>query len=186
VYVGHLAVALAACRTRARVPLWLLLVASQGPDWINLFGAMLGISEKSTELISHSIPAVLFVALALSLSYGIAAGDIGGGLLLFAVYGSHLILDLATGSKILWPGGGLVGAALYERPGLDFLIEAGIAVIGWWIYRSVAHERRARASGWLILVTLIVCQATLDVAQEARLLRRNPGDANWPFGIGGP
>src|SRR5688572_30885343 len=51
-------------------------------------------------------------------------------------------------SSDLWPGGPLVGLSLYERPALDFLVEAPVIVAGWLLYRRSlpALSRNSRYS----------------------------------------
>jgi hypothetical protein len=183
VYVGHLAVALAAAGTKRRVPLWLLLLAAQAPDWIQLLFSF--VDADAAPLYSHSIPAVVCGALAAGLAWFVVSGNPSGASLVVAVYLTHPLLDLVTGDKVWWPGRPPLGAGLYNHPAVDFVIETGIAIAGWWIYRSVKSTRMG-ARGLLVLATLLICQATLDIGQEVRLLRRTSGDPNWPLGIGVP
>lgn len=169
-YVGHLAVGLAAVKARPRVPLWLLLIAAQAPDWIELaFGGSR--SYDPGELRSHSLPVVAALATGFALMYLVFTGDWRGGGLLIVVTLSHSVLDLVTGSKVLWPGTRPVGACLYNQPGFDFLIEAAIAVAGWGVYRTALGRHRSSRVAWAALLALLASQSLLDVAQEARLRR---------------
>ncbi len=169
-YVGHIAVALAATRARRTVPLWVLLLASQWPDWVQLFLSALG--AYNAQLYSHSLPAIAGGATLFALIYLRQSHNVRGTWLVWGVYVSHSLLDLITGLKPLWPGGRPIGANLYDRPGLDFTLETLVAIIGWLIYRRQfdAHPRR----GYLvfILVTLVACQALADLGQQVQLMRR--------------
>jgi LexA-binding, inner membrane-associated putative hydrolase len=170
VYSGHLAVALAATRARPRVPLWLLLIASQAPDWLELLLKAAG-RENSNEVWSHSIPVVTVGAILFASYYLVTARNWSGALVLVGVALSHSVLDLVTGAKALWPGQGAVGACLYDRPIVDFAIEVALSLAGWAIYRSTLGRRRSSSVAWAILITLIGSQTLLDAAQQVRLMR---------------
>jgi hypothetical protein len=169
-YTGHIAVVLGAERHRRRVPLVVLLLASQAPDWIEQFLAVLGYGDRA-QLWSHSIPAVLTGVVVVSLVYAAIARDIRGASLLAFVYLTHPVLDLVTGSKPLWPGGKPVGACLYNRPMLDWLAECTVLLIGWVIYRgTLGPNGRGRLTG-LLLAALVSCQTGIDIWQAFRIYR---------------
>jgi hypothetical protein len=151
----------------------LLLVAAQAPDWLQLLLAATG-RDDPNEIRSHSIPVVAIGAIVFATYYVVSARDWPGALLLLGVALTHPILDLVTGAKVLWPHTARVGACLYDRPGLDFALEAGIALAGWAAYRVILGPRRSARGSWAILATLIASQFLVDGAQEARLVR-NPG-----------
>ena len=179
-YVGHLAVAIASTRVTARVPLVLLLLVSQLPDWVELAIARRGAIDDAVTY-SHSLPAVAAGMVVCALLYGAATRDIRGAALLAAVCATHPILDLVTGAKAWWPGGPLLGINLYDRPLLDWSLEAALAVAGWWIYTTGEPRLRWHRNRWLILGTLLFCQGTLDLAQAVRILRRSGAGAAWMF-----
>lgn len=108
------------------MPLWALLIASQGADYVQW---VLGLFEEYSraQLHSHSLPSVAAGATLLALAYGVRSSDWAGARLIAALYASHMLLDLVTGVKVLWPGTPKIGACLYERPGLDFALESGVA-----------------------------------------------------------
>ena len=167
-YVGHLAVALAAARTRRNAPIWALLIASQFPDWIQL--GLEAIGAYSAQLYSHSLVAVLIGALLFTLLFLRQTGDWQSAQAIAVVYLSHPLLDLVTGYKPLWSGGPALGANLYDHPVLDFGVESLIAVAGWLAYRS-ARRTRPAAPIFAIIAILIACQGLLDFGQHLRLLR---------------
>lgn len=172
-YVGHLALALSATRLRRTVPLWALLIASQGPDYLQwVFGLFEEYSRS--QLHSHSLPSICAGAAVVAVTYGMRSSDWAGARLLAALYASHLLLDLGTGVKTIWPGTPKIGACLYERPGLDFVFEAAIAMAGWLVYRATVGARRNTTAAWAVVATLVVTQAMLDSAQYLRRIR-------WPI-----
>ena len=169
-YVGHLAVALASVRFRRRASLAQLLLASQGPDWIQLALGALG--SDDAQLQSHSLPAVAAGALVFALFSYLRNRAWEDALLVACVYLTHPVLDLVTGFKPLWPGGRAFGADLYAHPGLDFIAEAALAVIGWMLYQRSLTSRRPAALTLLIAATLVACQAALDLGQGLRIMRK--------------
>jgi hypothetical protein len=179
VYIGHIGVALAARGARTRVPLALLLVAAQAPDWIALAVGALGVRDPM-ELWSHSVFAVAAGVSALGATYLWRSRDRAGAGLLCAVYLSHPLLDLLTGRKPPWLGARPLGACLYHAPALDFGVEAAVLVVGWMVsYHSGRRVGRfATYAAWWMLAALLGCQALVDGVEGVRL---------WYYGqIGSP
>ena len=167
-YVGHLSVALAAARMSKRpVPLWCLVLASQGPDWISVGVGALGISDP-WEYWSHSLPAVALGVLGIGVVAWLRTGDARITALLGGAYLTHPLFDLLTGLKPTWPGGALVGACLYDWPVGDFLVEIAFVVAGLLIYRRTLRGRAAVTVPVLMLMALVVCQAGADGVQSYR------------------
>ena len=170
-YTGHIGVALAARRAATRVPLLLLVVAAQGPDWITVAVGALGVHDPG-ELWSHSLPAIAIGAFVVCACYLWRTKDGRGTWLLCGVYLSHPLLDLVTGRKPPWPGGTPTGACLYHTPFRDFVVEAAVLIVGWYVYRKglpSPTSRRARLAPWAMLGVLLACQALADVTQAYRL-----------------
>lgn len=172
-YIGHVAMALGAVRIRREAPLWVLLLASHWPDWLQL--ALGAYGAYNAQLYSHSLPAIAAGALLFTLVFLRQSGDARNAVLVAAVYLTHPLLDLVTGEKPLWPGGDPVGANWYDHPAKDFILELAIIVVAWNIYRTTFGPRRRDARLVVMLLALVGCQAMLDVAQELRL-RRGAGD----------
>jgi hypothetical protein len=162
VITGHLGVAAAA---RGRWPVvslvWLLPVAI-APDLLDFLYAAAGICSPYG-LYSHTVPAAALTAAVLGGVAFLVTSSRAAGLLTAALVLAHLPLDLVTGHKIFWPGGSLVGMALYERPLLDFLAELPVALAGWWILRRSGNGPRWATVG-LAALGLIVAQGAFDVA----------------------
>jgi hypothetical protein len=161
VITGHLGVAAAA---RSRWPvvslLWLVPVAI-APDLLDVAYVVAGVCSPYG-LYSHTIPAAALTGAVLGGIAFLVTGSRAAGLVTAGVVLAHLPLDLVTGHKIFWPGGPLVGLALYHRPLLDFLVELPLALGGWWLLR-----RSGRGPRWATLgaaaLALVVVQAAFDV-----------------------
>jgi membrane-bound metal-dependent hydrolase YbcI (DUF457 family) len=174
-YTGHIAVALATGREPRRVPILALLLASQAPDWIQLFSSVITDPEHA-QLWSHSIPAVVIGATVVGASYLLATRDRRGAGLLALGYLSHPILDLITGSKPLWPGGPPFGACVYNHPPLDWAVECAVLFAGWLVYRTALVDdtttfARRKRLAFRLLIGLVLCQTGVDLWQSFRIFR---------------
>jgi len=164
-YGGHVGIALAGKGYRSTVPLWLLLIATQLPDWTDAVVCAAGIESPPSGMLSHSIPAVAVLAAVLALLYFAFARDFGAAALVAAIVASHAVADYATGLKPTWPGGPYIGLQLYRHPAIDFILEAAVIVIGWMIYRrSLPDERRKSSPVNVLLVCLLLLQLAASVS----------------------
>ena len=164
-YGGHVGIALAGKGFRPAIPLWVLLVATQLPDWTDAAVCVVGIASPPSAILSHSLPAVAVLGSALALLYygasrdGAAAGLVGLTVL------SHALADYATGLKPTWPGGPVIGLGLYGQPAVDFVLEGVVIAIGWVIYRGSIDEARRRSSPVvLMLIALLLLQLAASVS----------------------
>jgi membrane-bound metal-dependent hydrolase YbcI (DUF457 family) len=165
VYIGHVGAALAAKRVRRSIGLLVLLVATYTPDWVDS-GLCAAGAYNPHEMLSHSIPAILVLALAGFVCYGIATRDWTAALVIAAVILSHMFLDWITGSKPTWPGGPMIGFGLYEHPIRDFIAEGVVIAIGALIYaRTLPPRRRPWTDVSIMLGALLLIQLAIDVAQ---------------------
>ena len=155
-YGGHIGIALAGKGYRSTIPLWVLVLATQLPDWTD--AAVCTWARKPSEMLSHSIPAVAVLAGAAALLYYGAGRDWRSSGLVAAIVVSHWAADFFTGIKPTWPGGPNVGLQLYHRPALDFVLEVAVIIAGWMIYqRSLADDRRGSPlSKWLLTCLLLL------------------------------
>ncbi len=164
-YGGHVGIALAGNGFRRTTPLWVLLIATQLPDWTDAAVCASGISSPPSEMLSHSLPAVAALAAALSLAYFVARRDIASSALVAGVVVSHSLADYVTGLKPTWPGGPWVGLQLYQQPAADFVVEAAVILIGWAIYRrSLPEARRSSSPVVLILVSVLLLQLAASIS----------------------
>ena len=163
-YIGHVGAALAAKRMRVTVSLLALLVATYAPDWVDS-GLCLAGAYSSREMLSHSIPAILFLAVIGFAAYTLITRDRVGGLVIAGVILSHLFLDWVTGSKPTWPGGPMIGLQLYSHPIADFIAEGVVIVAGALVYvRTLPPRRRPWLDLSIMLGALLALQLTIDVA----------------------
>lgn len=162
-YIGHVGAALAAKRARRSMGLLALLVATYVPDWVDA-GLCLTGSFRSSEMLSHSIPAVALFALVGFVTYGLVSGDWKGGAILAAVIVSHMLLDWITGIKPSWPGGPTIGLNVYDHPLLDFVAEGLVIAVGGLLYApTLPPRRRAWTDISLMLGALFVMQLGIDL-----------------------
>ena len=164
-YGGHVGVALACKGFRPTIPLWVLLVATQLPDWTDAAVCVAGIASPPSAMLSHSLPAIAVLGSALALLYyGVSRDWTGAGLVALTVV-SHAIADYATGLKPTWPGGPVIGLGLYRQPAVDFVLESVVIAVGWVIYRGSIDEARRRSSPVvLMLIALVLLQLAASVS----------------------
>jgi hypothetical protein len=167
-YTGHVAIALAARGARRELPLWVAVLASQAPDWIEAIFGGLG-AGASAQLWSHAFPFVLLGAGAAAIIVRLWTRSLGAALVTFAVYLSHPLADLVTGYKPLWLGGPPVGLWFIDRPLPDFLVQSSLCVLGWLLYRrSLPPHVRRRLIAAAPLVALLALQGVSDFVVFAR------------------
>src|ERR1700681_3754746 len=97
-FIGHFGFALAAKGLRRHAPLWLLVVATQGCDWVQAV-ACVAVPAGTSDMWSHSLPVVAALAAALSLASYLFTGDRSIAVLTGAVAVSHVLADYVTGLK---------------------------------------------------------------------------------------
>jgi hypothetical protein len=169
-YIGHVGAALAAKRWRVAIGLLPLLVATYAPDWVDTGMCVAG-KYDARGMLSHSVPAVLVLALIGFALYAGVTRDWTGAAVIAAVVLSHMVLDWITGYKPTWPGGPFIGLRLYDRPIADFVAEGAVITMGTLLYaRTVSTRRRPWQIVAVMLGALIALQMTIDVAH---LLMKN-------------
>lgn len=163
-YAGHIGVAIGAHGLRRAVPLWLLIVASQLPDWADAALCLSGIRPEVPGMYSHSLPAIFVLGAVAAAAFFAVRRDRGGMLLVAAVVLSHALMDYVTGIKPLWPGAGMIGLQLYHVPVIDFAIESVVVIAGWLLYRTTLdRERRTSAPVFTLLGALLAAQLAADI-----------------------
>jgi hypothetical protein len=163
-YIGHVGAALAGKRARRSIGLLVLLVATYTPDWVDT-GLCVAGAFSGGEMLSHSIPAVMMLALAGFALYGAFTRDWRGALVVAAVIVSHMLLDYITGYKPTWPGGPEIGLRLYDHPIADFFAESAVIVVGAALYIGTLPRRdRLWRDLSLMAGALLVMQLAIDVA----------------------
>lgn len=161
---GHVGIAIGAHGIRKTFPLWLLILASQLPDWADASLCIASVRSAIPGEYSHSFAAVGILATAVTIASYAAWRDVAGSMLVGAVVISHALGDYFTGIKPTWPGGPMIGLELYKLPALDFVLEGGVIVAGWLVYqRSFPEERRYSRDLVVLLATLLMIQAAADI-----------------------
>lgn len=164
-YGGHVALGISAKRWIPIVPLWLLVIVSQLPDWIDVAVCTTRPGTISAALLSHSVPAIAVLAATAALVGRFFFGSWYVAKILALLVLSHLAGDFVTGLKPTWSGGPVIGMRLYARPLLDFAFESAVIAWGWWMYRSTFRPvNRDSLAVRGMLVGLIVLQAIADIA----------------------
>ena len=159
--VGHLGVAATARSAWRRASLPWLLVACASPDLVDIAFALAGVCNPYG-LYSHTVHSVALQGAVLGGAALLVTGSRTTALASALMVLLHLPPDLITGHKIFWPGGPMVGLYLYQYPLLDFLVEAPILILGWWLLRRSRSAPRW-ATSVLVLAVLLAGQAALDL-----------------------
>jgi hypothetical protein len=174
VYAGHIGFALGAYSLRKTLPLWLLLIAAQIPDWLDAGLCVADASRGEYGQYTHGLIPVGIAAIAFALlAYGMTR-DITGALIVAVVVASHWGLDYFTGIKPTWPGGPIVGMNLYARPLVDVTLESATILVGWLLYRRTLPEP-ACDHGWTYTMLFSLC--TLQVLVSAAFALSLGGNA---------
>jgi hypothetical protein len=172
VYAGHVAVALALRAAPDAPPLWLLVLAAQGPDWVEVALTALGVPWSNPAWGPHALQ---WVALGAGLTAAVAAAlrrraPVGAASLGAVAYASHWPADYVTGIKPTWPGGPMVGLGVYGRPLVDLVIETLVVAAGWWLWRrGLGHPGAGGALAWALLAALVGLQLAADAAMAGAL-----------------
>jgi hypothetical protein len=161
VIVGHVGVAAATRSAWRRASLPWMLVACVAPDLVDITLALAGVCNPYG-LYSHTVPSVALQAAVLGGAALLVTGDRATAFASALMVFLHLPPDLVTGHKIFWPGGPMLGLHLYERPLLDFLVEAPLLIAGWWLLRRSPGAPRWGTSV-LSLVLLLAGQGAIDL-----------------------
>lgn len=161
---GHVAVAIGAHGIRNAIPLWLLIVASQLPDWADVIACTSGMRPPVAGMYSHSFPATASLALLAALVATLMLRDRVSGLVVGVVVVMHTVGDYVTGIKPTVPGGPMIGLQLYSAPAVDFIFETAVITGCWLLYRlSFPPLRRSDRRLLILPATLIAIQAISDI-----------------------
>jgi hypothetical protein len=158
-FIGHIALALAAKRATPRVSLAMLLVAAQWADM--LWPALVAIGVEQVRIdpgntaftplnfvsypYSHSLVALVAWGIAIGAVYRGIAGGRRTFLILAALVVSHWVLDYVTHRPDvpLYPGGVKLGLGLWNSIPATLTIEAAMYVAGLAIYLRSTRARDA-------------------------------------------
>ena len=171
-YAGHVAIALGVRGVRRDLPLWVLVLASQACDWVELVVHPFA-PRTFTDVYSHAYPFVLVYALVAAALVWVWKRSASAALTVLLVYLSHPVADFITGYKPLWLGGPNLGLQVVAHPGVDFAVQGLVCFLGFAIYwRSLPATRRRHLSAVLPLLLLLTLQGLSDWRIEWNKLRR--------------
>jgi hypothetical protein len=159
-YLGHVAVGLAAKRLRPELPVLALIVAPIALDLGDIALAIAHVSRSGAY--THTVPAACGWLVGVGL-LGLVRWGGASALVLAALCATHVPLDYVTSRMEVWPGGPVLGWFLYGTPAADFAVEATVIVVAWWVYRRTLPEAARR--GWAvigILGVMLVLQGLFD------------------------
>jgi membrane-bound metal-dependent hydrolase YbcI (DUF457 family) len=160
--IGHVGVASCARAIRRDAPIVLLLVATFAPDLLDAGYSVAGICSPFG-LYSHSLPVIAILAAVGALVALAVTKDVATALVVAGVVVMHLVLDLVTGEKMLWPQGPIVGLHLYKWPVVEFAVEVPLIVLGWVLLRRSSSGPRW-ASSRAALIVLLIVQGAMNVS----------------------
>jgi membrane-bound metal-dependent hydrolase YbcI (DUF457 family) len=164
-YLGHVGAALAGKRARTSIALLVLLVATYAPDWVDT-GLCIANSYNEQAMLSHSVLAVIVLALLGFGLYFAATRDRIGAIVVALVVISHLLFDWITGYKPTWPGGPMIGLRLYSHPLADFAVEAVVLAAGIALYApTLPRSRRIWSGAATMFAALVVMQLGVDLGR---------------------
>lgn len=180
-YAGHAALALALKAREPRVPVILLVVASYGPDWVELWLGLF-IGRGIAERYSHFIPAVVAGGLVAGALYALLTLRRGAGFVLLA-WLLHWPADFLTAYKPLLHPSHVVGLDLYHLPPADFVLEA-LLVAGCCVFYARTYASTTTGRRWVLAVALVLIgmQAALDYGiwnQAGRVWRPTLVERPW-------
>jgi hypothetical protein len=163
VYVGHAAIALALKAREPRIPVAVLVLASFGPDWMEIaLGFAFGAGYPAMWAYAHFIPGVLVGAALAAGAYALVFRRPGASYVALA-WLLHWPADFLTGRKPLFDLQHRVGLDLYGRPAIDFALEGGLLVLCCVLYaRKLAPEPRQRRWVAAMAAGLLAMQGILD------------------------
>lgn len=168
---GHVAIAMAAHGLRSSIPLWVLILASQLPDWADAAFCTAGIRSAVPGTLSHGFVPIGILAAAASMAWFARSRSTAGSLIVAAVVITHAVGDYVTGTKPTWPGGPMIGLELYSKPMLDFLFESAVIGVGWLLYRrSFPAGKRDSRNVLMLIIVLLLIQGAADI-----ILSMSPG-----------
>ncbi len=177
-YAGHVGVALGLRRAAGAPPLWLLVLAVQGPDWGDAVVQLFRLPAVDPGWSPHGlipVAAGLLGVSALAARLAPASARIRPALLAAGAYASHWLCDTVTAYKPTWPHGPMVGLYLYRRPVIDFALETAVVVAGWVLWRgslpSGDDEDGDGVSARAVPVMLVVALVALQALANAMLAR---------------
>lgn len=159
--IGHLAMAYLARARYPRTELVALLAASILPDLADFVLPQGNQCRTTCGMFTHAFPAFLVLATAASTLSWFIWHRRATSALVWAMVALHVASDFFTGRKPFWFGGPPIGLAMFTHQLLDFVIEATLMTVAWWVLRRSTAPPRVAVSAWTLGV-LLALQAAFD------------------------
>lgn len=179
-FIGHLALGLAAKRAVPRVSLGVLFAAAQLADILWPFFLAIGLEQvridpgntalTPLDFVSYPYSHSLLLLLVWGAAMAVVCSPFARGRRVFAVISSlvvsHWVLDFITHrpDMPLYPGGAKLGLGLWNSIPATVAIEVPMFVAGLWIYTRATHPRDAIgrwAFGALVVTLLLIYVANI-------------------------
>lgn len=169
---GHFGIAQLGKATRREIPLGWLVVAAYLPDLVRV---PLTLLTTHYDILSHSLPVVAVLALAIASLWLLRRGELGAAAILAIACLLHWPADVFTGCKPTTFNGPWIGLISYRRPISDLLLEGALLVAGW-----VAARRRGVGIGkwWLVVGFVAQIGFLMSMYDGAEFLI---GDHEWTW-----
>lgn len=186
-FIGHYSTAFTARKLKPAIPLWHVFIAAQLVDFGWAILVMLGVENvrviphfmEASMLdlyympYTHSLPGSMIWAIGAGALYGLfwkGERKLSAGLIFGAVVFSHWLLDLIVHAPdlLLYPGGPMVGFALWNSLVWSQLVEGGLLLAGFAIY-MVCTKPKTKSGVWApfaLLAFMIALQAYNHIPVE--------------------
>ena len=171
-FVGHFGIAQLGKAARREIPFVWLLVAAYLPDLVRVPLTSLGTRQ---ELLSHSIPAVTILALAIAALWQLRGGNLVAAAFIALVCLLHWPADFFTGCKPTTFDGPWLGLISYRRPVSDLLVEGALLLGGWLAARRSGF---AISRMWLVLGFVVQLAFMLSMYWQSEFFI---GDREWTW-----
>jgi len=156
-YMGHVAVGIAAKGATPDTPIVALALAPITPDLGDIMLGIVGV--RHSWHYTHTLPAAAALAIAVGM-IGLVVYGRRAAAVLAALAATHVPLDYVTSRLGMLPSGPKVGLGLYAQPVVDLVVESLVIAAGWWLYRStLPDKRRNHAAVPAIAAVMLVFQA---------------------------
>jgi hypothetical protein len=159
-YMGHFAVAFATKPVASKIPLGILLVATQVIDILYGIFALIGISTVDSKYWDHGLIMSLVWSLAAIVIYFVVSRDIRAGLIVGLLVISHWVLDFFAWDHVLpltFSNSQKVGLGLYNSVPIMLVVDFGLFGIAfaYYLFSTKPKDRNGIWAPWLLVAFLL-------------------------------